>query len=445
MTEAADIVVAGDGIVALASALALRQALGSYQRIVMAAAPPKRGASLDGRAFAIAPSGRHFLARLGVWPALAATAQPIADIAITDSRLDDVVRPTLLTFAGETREEGALAHMVEAQALQEALAQALVAASIEHLARRPSTITFTTDAVEIGFDAHGDGGDRLVEARLLVAADGARSFCRESAGIGWIGWGYAQRGLTATVAHERDHEARAFEHFLPGGPFAALPLKGRRCSIVWAEEEKEAARLLGLGDEHLCEEIARRFGHELGELSLEGPVVSYPLSFGVARDFIGRRLALVGDAAHVVHPVAGQGLNLGLRDAAALAEGVASSARLGLDLGDPHGLSAYQRARRFDTVAMGATTDGLVKLFSNEHASLQALRDFGLGVVERLEPVKRFLVAQAKGEFADANDRREDHLEEREDITRLSGRTERHLRRLASRFAPQARLRRERD
>ncbi|SDR61494.1 2-octaprenyl-6-methoxyphenol hydroxylase /2-octaprenyl-3-methyl-6-methoxy-1,4-benzoquinol hydroxylase [Rhizobiales bacterium GAS191] len=393
LTERADIVVAGDGIIALAAALALRGALGPQGRIVMAADPPSHGAGSDGRAFAIAASGRHLLGELGIWPALEAEAQPIADIAITDSRLDDVVRPTFLSFAGEPQGEGALAHMVEAQALQNALALKADAARIERLPRRPSAITFAADNVRVSF-----GAARAVEASLLVAADGGRSFCRETAGIGWIGWGYPQRGLTVTVAHEREHEARAYEHFLPGGPFATLPLKGRRSSIVWAEDEKEAKRLLALGDEHLREEIARRFGHELGELSLEGRVVSYPLSFGVARAFVGQRLALVGDAAHVVHPVAGQGLNLGLRDVAALAEAVAEAALLGLDPGAAHALSTYQRARRFDTTAMGATTDGLVKLFSNDRPALRALRDLGLGIVDRMQPVKRFLVAQARGQ-----------------------------------------------
>jgi 2-octaprenyl-6-methoxyphenol hydroxylase len=392
VAERAEIMVAGDGIIAFAAALALRGALGAQARIVMAADPPSRGAGLDGRAFAIAASGRRLLGELGIWPALESDAQEITDIAITDSRLDDVVRPTFLSFAGETGDDGALAHMVEAQALQDALALRATEKGIERLPRRPSAIAVSADGVRVGL-----GEKRSIEASLLVAADGARSFCREAAGIGWIGWSYPQRGLTVTITHERAHEARAYEHFLPGGPFASLPLKGRRSSIVWAEDAKEATRLLALGDERLRQEIVRRFGHALGEVGLEGSVASYPLSFGVARSFIGQRLALVGDAAHVVHPVAGQGLNLGLRDVAALAEAEAEAARLGLDPGSAHALSSYQRARRFDTVAMGATTDGLVKLFSNDRRTLRALRDLGLGMVDRMRPAKDFLTAQARG------------------------------------------------
>ena len=191
--------------------------------------------------------------------------------------------------------------------------------------------------------------------------------------------------------------ARAYEHFLPGGPFAILPLKGRRSSIVWTEDKPEAKRILALDDQKVLAEVTRRFGHELGALRLEGRLIGYPLSFGIARALTARRLALVGDTAHVIHPVAGQGLNLGLQDVAALAEALSEAAHLGLDPGHPHALSAYQRARRFDTTAMGALTDGLVRLFSNDHLPLRALRDLGLSLVDRAPPVKRFLANKAAG------------------------------------------------
>jgi 2-octaprenyl-6-methoxyphenol hydroxylase len=240
-----------------------------------------------------------------------------------------------------------------------------------------------------------------LRASLLVAADGAKSLCREFAGIGWIGWKYDQLGLSATIVHEREHRGRAYEHFLPGGPFAILPLFGRRSSIVWTERIGEARRILASSQAEILAEVALRFGHELGEITLESGPVSYPLSFGVARSFIGPRLALMGDAAHVVHPVAGQGFNLGLRDVAALAEAVGEAARLGLDPGSAHTLSCYQRSRRFETTAMGATTDGLVKLFSNDLPPLRAARDLGLGIVERWSFAKRFLMREAAGDEAD--------------------------------------------
>jgi 2-octaprenyl-6-methoxyphenol hydroxylase len=381
----------GDGMVALAVALALRRAVGEGDRIVIVAGPRKPAAA-DGRAFAIAPSSRHLLDEIGVWEELEEQAEAIRHIAVTDSRLDDVVRPSLLAFTDNALAGEALAHMIAAEALQVALERKTRAAGFERITKSVAGILADGDRIELSLE-----GGVAIRAELLVAADGARSICRELAGIGWTGWAYDQLGLTATIGHEREHEGRAYEHFLPGGPFAILPLRGRRSSIVWAENIAEAKRLLSLAEPELLGEIARRFGHELGHLTLESRLVAYGLSFGVARSFVTTRLALVGDAAHVVHPVAGQGLNLGLRDVAALAEAVRDAARLGLDAGSAHALAGYQRMRRFDTTAMGATTDGLVKLFSNDHRPLRALRDLGLAIVDRLPPAKRFLLREAAG------------------------------------------------
>jgi 2-octaprenyl-6-methoxyphenol hydroxylase len=239
-------------------------------------------------------------------------------------------------------------------------------------------------------------GTRLV-TRLLVAADGARSRLREFAGIATYGWDYGQSAIVTTVAHERDHGGRAEEHFLPGGPFAILPLKGRRSSIVWTDTKAEAERILALADETFHAELERRFGLHLGEISVVGPRRSYPVALTIARSFVADRLALVGDAAHVIHPIAGQGLNLGLRDVAALAEVVVDAARLGLDIGGASVLERYQRWRRFDTMAMGVATDGLNRLFSNHSDALRLLRDVGLGVVDRLPGLKRLFMREAAG------------------------------------------------
>jgi 2-octaprenyl-6-methoxyphenol hydroxylase len=200
-----------------------------------------------------------------------------------------------------------------------------------------------------------------------------------------------------TIAHEREHHGRAEEHFLPAGPFAILPLTGKRSSIVWTEEEKEAERIVALPDAEFHAETERRFGLRLGDIEIAGPRRAYPIGLSVARTFIADRVALVGDAAHVIHPIAGQGLNMGLRDVAALAESVVDAVRLGLDPGSNAVLDRYQRWRRFDTMAMGVATDGLNRLFSNQSDILRLVRDVGLGVVDRLPALKAFFIREAAG------------------------------------------------
>jgi 2-octaprenyl-6-methoxyphenol hydroxylase len=236
-----------------------------------------------------------------------------------------------------------------------------------------------------------------VAGRLLVAADGARSAIREQAGIANFGWDYEQSGIVTTVAHERAHHGRAEEHFLPAGPFAILPLKGKRSSIVWTEQRDEAERIVALPDPEFLAELEKRFGLHLGDIEVVGPRRAYPLGLMVARSFVAERIALVGDAAHVIHPIAGQGLNMGLRDVAALAEAIVDAARLGLDIGGANVLDRYQRWRRFDTMTMGVATDGLNRLFSNRSDVLRLLRDTGLGIVDRIPTLKQFFIREAAG------------------------------------------------
>jgi 2-octaprenyl-6-methoxyphenol hydroxylase len=253
------------------------------------------------------------------------------------------------------------------------------------------------------FDARADGVDvtladgATIAASLLVAADGARSRLRERAGIATHGWDYDQSGIVVTVGHERDHQGRAEEHFLPAGPFAILPLTGKRSSLVWTETRKEAARITALADAEFHAELEQRFGLHLGEIKALDKPRAFPLGYFVARSFIAERLALVGDAAHVIHPIAGQGLNMGLKDIAALAEVVVDAARLGMDLGQADVLERYQRWRRFDTMAMGLATNSLNLLFSNESKLLRAVRDIGLGLVDRAPPLKNLFIRQAAG------------------------------------------------
>ena len=308
-----------------------RAAPGARRSFKVTVADPALGRSHagDARASAIAAAARRLFETIGVWDKVAGDAQPILDMVVTDSKLQDAMRPTFLTFGGEVAPGEPFAHMIENPALIDALVERAKADGVELARRRGRGFRAPArDRIDVSL-ADGDA----IAARLLVAADGARSAIREAAGIRSVGWDYGQSGIVTTVAHERDHDGRAEEHFLPAGPFAILPLKGKRSSIVWTEEKREAERIVALPDDEFHAELERRFGLKLGEIEVAGPRRAYPLGLSVARSFVGERLALVGDAAHVIHPIAGQGLNLGLRDVAALAEAIVDAARLGLDPG----------------------------------------------------------------------------------------------------------------
>jgi 2-octaprenyl-6-methoxyphenol hydroxylase len=238
-----------------------------------------------------------------------------------------------------------------------------------------------------------------LRAKLVVAADGRDSPLREQMGLRTIAWSYPQVGIVATVRHEQEHKGVAYEHFLPSGPFAILPMTGNRSSLVWTERETLAPALLKLPPEQFAAEVARRFGNHLGAIEVVGPRWSYPLRFHLARGWIAPRFALAGDSAHGIHPIAGQGLNLGLKDAAALAECVLEMVRLGLDAGTAEGLRQYERWRRFDSFALAAATDGLNRLFSNDIAPLRVIRDLGLGIVDAIGPLRRFFMRNAGGDL----------------------------------------------
>jgi 2-octaprenyl-6-methoxyphenol hydroxylase len=387
----ADVVIAGGGFAGLSLALALRQGLGDSFKVIVADPAFAADAGPDLRASAIAAAARRMFETLGVWDTVAADAQPILDMVVTDSKLKDAVRPVFLTFAGEVEEGEPFAHMIENAPLNAALAAMARAGGIELLAT--AVTGFVQDSRHIAVSL--GGGD--ASASLLVAADGARSRVRERAGIATHGWAYGQSAIVTTVAHEREHNGRAEEHFLPAGPFAILPLKGNRSSLVWTETDAEAARIVALPDAEFHAELERRFGLHLGDISAVGAKRAYPLGLFIARAFVADRIALVGDAAHVIHPIAGQGLNMGLRDVAALAEAIVDAARLGLDIGGADVLERYQRWRRFDTMAMGVATDGLNRLFSNESDVLRLMRDVGLGLVDRMPALKSFFIREAAG------------------------------------------------
>jgi len=388
----AEVVVGGAGFAGLALAIALRQGLGDPFTVTVADPALAHARSKDPRASAIAAAARRLFAAIEVWDAVAENAQPILDMVVTDSKLDDAVRPTFLTFGGEVEGGEPFAHMIENRHLVDALAEKAKSLGVELRATPVAGFAAEANSIKVQF-----AGDETIAARLLVGADGAHSLIREQAGIATHGWNYDQSAIVTTVAHERDHNGRAEEHFLPAGPFAILPLTGRRCSIVWTETSGEAQRIVALADNEFHAELEKRFGLQLGDIEIVGPRRAFPLGLFTARTFIGQRLALVGDAAHIIHPIAGQGLNMGLRDVAALAEAIVDAARLGLDPGGPEVLERYQRWRRFDTMTMGVATDGLNRLFSNHSDALRLARDIGLGLVERMPMLKRMFIREAAG------------------------------------------------
>jgi 2-octaprenyl-6-methoxyphenol hydroxylase len=391
-----DVLIAGGGFAGLTLAIALRQALGASFAVTVA--DPALGRTHDGdeRASAIVAAARRLFEAIGVWDAVCGEAQPILDMVVTDSRLAEATRPAFLTFGGDIEPGEPFAHMIENRLLADVLEAKARQLGVE--LRNAAVAKFTGSAQHVEVELAGGG---TIAARLLVAADGARSTIRQAAGIATHGWTYGQSAIVINVAHERDHNGRAEEHFLPAGPFAILPLTGRRSSIVWTERTDEAERIMALPDEEFHAELEQRFKLHLGELTVIGARRVHPLGFFVARSFIADRIALVGDAAHVIHPIAGQGLNMGLKDVAALAEVVVDAARLGLDPGTANVLEQYQRWRRFDTMAMGFATDGLNRLFSNRSDVLRLARDVGLGMVERLPGLKRLFIREAAGLVGD--------------------------------------------
>ena len=388
-----DVVIAGGGPVGLTMALALVRSVeglrvGLIDRRDLAV--PR-----DQRASALSAGVRRIFEALGIWEAVADEAQPILAMKITDSGAGDISRPLFLSFSGDVAPGEPFAHMMPNRALMAALIEAM-GARVERLS--PGEIVgYGADpgAAEL---ALADG--RRLRAPLVVAADGGQSTLRQLAGIGVWSHDYRQTGIVTTIAHALPHEGVAYEHFRPAGPFASLPLRGRensghRSSLVWTESTATARRYGEMEPAELADIIEGVMGSTLGTVTLEEPLQSFPLRLQIARAFVAPRLALIGDAAHVVHPVAGQGLNLGLKDVAALAEITVEAMRLGLDHGGEAPLEDYQRWRRLDTSLMAMVTDGMNRLFSNDIAPVRAARDLGLGVVDRLPFVKSAMIRQA--------------------------------------------------
>ncbi len=387
-----DMLVVGGGYVGLSVAVAVKQSAPHLNVEIIEAAPAQVWEK-DERASAVIAAATKMLQVLQVWDEIAPQAQPINRMIVTDSRTSDPVRPVFLTFDGAVEEGQPFAHMIPNVAMVRALRGACerLGITIRHgLSATGFKTTSTKTTVTLS-----DGS--TIDTRLLVACDGVRSRLRDMAGIKTVTWNYGQSGIVTTVMHERPHEGVAEEHFLPSGPFAILPLTGNRSSLVWTERTADADRLIASDDLVFEAELQRRFGHKLGEISIAGGRKAFPLGLTLSRAFVAPRLALAGDAAHGIHPISGQGLNLGFKDVAALAETIVEADRLGMEIGALDVLERYQSWRRFDTFRMGVTTDVLNRLFSNDITPLRIARDFGLGLVERLPGLKSYFIGQAAG------------------------------------------------
>lgn len=397
MSERYDAIIGGGGPTGLAMALALIHQFGGDARIALvdpSAGQPSSGP--DPRAWALAAASTQMLRVLDVWPAVAPHAQPVTEIEITDSALEAGIRPVLLSYDNQTDAGTPAAHIVPNLALLDALHAAIRGHNGHAVTLLTGRSIAACDPQPNGITAILDDGTELA-ADLLIAADGRNSELREAAGIKCLRWPYQQLGIVTTVAHERAHGGKAVQHFLPGGPFAILPLTGARSCITWSEEAAAAHRVMSFDDTAFLAELQRRFGGKLGLLELAGPRASFPLGMQLARSFIAPRLALIGDAAHSVHPIAGQGLNLALRDIAALSECVADGARAGLSCGDFTILERYQAWRRFDSTLSAGTFDAINRLFSNDVALLRSAREVGLGLIDRSAVLKWFFVTEAAG------------------------------------------------
>jgi len=388
-----DTVIIGGGMTGLILAAALGSAGIAVSVIERSSRERVLNSKFDGRTTAISPGSRNALLAIGAWEGMRQKASDILDIRISDGR-----SPLFLHFGLADLDEGPLGHIVENRIIRSALL-----ARLDELPTVKLIFGCCVKTLERGehfAEARLDNGKTL-KASIAVATDGRESPTRKAAEIGVKQWRYPQIGIVCTVKHERDHCGVAQEHFLPAGPFAILPMTGHRSSIVWTEKETLAPSILELSKKEFTEELNLRFGDYLGNLKTIDPIFSYPLGFLHADRYIMPRLALAGDAAHAIHPIAGQGLNIGIQDAAVLAEIITEAVRLGLDPGSVNVLEAYEQRRRFDNTMMLAATDGLNRLFSNDITPIRIFRDIGLAMVNKTPPLKRLLMRQAMGVLGD--------------------------------------------
>ncbi|MCX7301458.1 MAG: UbiH/UbiF/VisC/COQ6 family ubiquinone biosynthesis hydroxylase [Rhodobacterales bacterium] len=394
MSDRTDIVIVGGGLNGPALALALAQ--GGFSVTVIDTLPVDTRADpgFDGRAYALALTSRRLLKAIGVWDRVKAEAQPMLEIKVSDGRAGEGPSPWMLHFDHAEIEEGPMGHLVEDRHLRRAFLDAM--AKQPRITHRAGETVLAQVVGPLGITVTLSSGSEITGA-LLVGCDGRASGTAQRAGIGRTGWGYGQTAVVCAVSHEHPHGGVAHQFFMPHGPLAILPLTGHRSSIVWSETESRAAELMALDDDAFLAALRPAFGSFLGEIALAGGRYSYPLNLTLARSFIADRVALVGDAAHGVHPIAGQGLNAGLRDVAALADVLGAARRRGEDPGSAQALQRYQEWRRFDTATLAMATDVFNRLFSNDNPVLRGLRDLGMGAVNAVPALRRGFMREAAG------------------------------------------------
>lgn len=389
----ADILIVGGGLNGSCLALALAQA--GFSSVVLDALPtPKRKAdAFDGRAYSLALASKNLLAAIDIWPEVEDNAQPILEVKASDGRAGEGAAPYFLHFDHAELEDGPMGYLLEDRFLRRALLDAIEAEPlITHRANVTVTAQDTSGAAQITLS---DGTS--LNGRLLIGADGRQSGVAERAGIKRSGWDYGQTALVCAIEHERPHNAIAHQFFMPNGPLAILPLPENRSSIVWSETSENAAQIAALDDAAYLDALRPAFGDFLGEIRLTGTRFTYPLTLTLAQSYVGPQLALVGDAAHGVHPIAGQGLNLGFRDIGALAEVLTDAKRRGEDFAAADVLARYQSWRKFDTTALALGMDAVNKLFSNDNPALRFMRDLGMGAVSSLPALRRRFMREAAG------------------------------------------------
>lgn len=400
MEHDSDILIVGGGLNGPALALALAQSGFTVTVVDSLPQTARKNAAFDGRAYALALSSVRLLRAIGIWNRVADHSQPMLDIKVSDGRAGEGPSPFFMHFDHAEIEEGPMGYMLEDRYLRRAFLDAM---------QETPGITQIRDTVTgQQVDAQGVrvtlASGKTLAARLLVGSDGRTSGTAQRAGIQRTGWGYGQTALVAAIEHELPHHGVAHQFFMPPGPLAILPLPGNVSSIVWSESDATAARFAALSDADFMQVLRPRFGDFLGQIKIKGKRFTYPLNLTLANSFVAERVALIGDAAHGMHPIAGQGLNAGLRDVAALTQVLNEARQRGEDISAPDVLARYQQWRRFDTATLAVVTDMTNKLFSNDNPLLRLGRDLGMGAINAIPKLRRGFIREAAGLTGDLPD-----------------------------------------